>query len=132
MRDSHLCQTIQPLTTAIQCKIGNALDCDTLVQWLPWRFSCCRFLVSKSFCFSGRGFSHCRSFWFQSFFLASVVRDSLQIFIFKQQVSWYSPYCKVSNEATQGVKLCKHCCMQTDISLRGTYIGWHERLGSRE
>ena len=34
VHNSHLCRAIQPLTTVIQCKIGNVLNCDTLAQWL--------------------------------------------------------------------------------------------------
>ena len=52
VRDSDLCRMIQPLMTAIQYKIGNALDCDTLIQW-----------------------SGIQVFQFQKGFFASVVRD---------------------------------------------------------
>ena len=30
---SHLCRSRQPLTTAIQCTVGNAQDFDTLDRW---------------------------------------------------------------------------------------------------
>ena len=33
VRNRHLYRLKDPSTTAIQCTVGNALDCDTLVQW---------------------------------------------------------------------------------------------------
>ena len=68
VRDNHLCRTIQPLTTAIQCKIGNAVNCRTCS--VVGDSVTAGFLASKSlFSLQWSGIESLQIFYFQRTFI---------------------------------------------------------------